>query len=315
MNPWSWLATSITTAVLAALFLLCTSFWDELSAIAAHQELEAGLQSVLEGSTSVDQEVLKRCNEYLSRGFWMDPFWEEFGMLKRAPSKLELDGVLTVFLLLRRGSYDAATNKAKQSFNSLAARLVEDTFHGTRAERERSIDQILSSLEKTRGLQIVLANMNIELAKNRALIRSAIDRHVLVARDLADLLSLAPAYDIEGTGELLTYSSGVLEGLPVMRRLPDGIADLKQLQAELEKLGAKVKVSATDQYAVFKTRFSRVSALSLEIVADYKSLNAAKEDLRKRQGSARSALRAHTASIESQLRVFLLDISDPRNYS
>lgn len=208
-------------------------------------------------------------------------------------SRKEAVGTLVdVVILVTTGKNDEAFRLFDTSvFPWLSTHLTED---GTGPALARSLQATLVSLvERSRAIganKILLAKS----AQARAQLES---RYSLVASDLGELLSLRPEEIGPGDEPLRFYTQGIMEGLPRMHRLRDGIPDLSALGRELGLAGGRVTVEGPTAHEDFMERISAMRESSLRLRTEKEQVDSQTavasseiERLRRENSTGRKAL-------------------------
>ncbi len=122
------------------------------------------------------------------------------------------------------------------------------------SEQEDLLTRVQASLDAMRGLSQSLADERLGLTRAEQAHAANGTQLYLISKDFADTFGLSPEMESEEDENVEAYSSGVLEGLPRVKKLRDNIADLNYLKVELDGLRAAVKVEGTDPAAAFSKR-------------------------------------------------------------
>lgn len=176
-------------------------------------------------------------------------------------SRKETVGTLVdVVILVTTGKSEEALRLFDASvFPWLSTHLMES---GTGPALARGLQSTLVSLvERSRAIE---ANKLLlqRTAQARAQLAS---RHSLIAGDLGELLSLRPEEVGPDDDPLRFYTQGIMEGLPRMHRLRDGIPDLPALGRELNLAGGRVSLEGPTAHEEFMGRLSAMREASARI--------------------------------------------------
>jgi len=154
-------------------------------------------------------------------------------------------------------------------------------------------------------LQRIIRNRDQVLAESATLR----DRYVLIRNDGANLLGLKHRDDVTSEGELGVYTSGVLEGIPVIDRLNDGILSLEQLKNDLVIAGGAVRIQGLGAAANFASALEESKRRSLELYRDEVAQEERIEDLEDQLAAQKDELERITKRAILSINAHILRIT------
>ncbi|MBX7136989.1 MAG: hypothetical protein K1X83_03325 [Oligoflexia bacterium] len=164
----------------------------------------------------------------------------------------------------------------------------------TLSQAGQVIEAISNQLEAIESQTVNIDTIAAELETKQRILTEIHKTYLGLRLQLANLLGLPSSAD---TGENAIYSSGVLQGLPTLDRLPDGLPDLAELKLELQSLGGGVKIDAPNPYEIFTVRIEELKKQTAALVADGNEISTAVEALMRNSDESQARIKHHFDAI------------------
>lgn len=163
--------------------------------------------------------------------------------------------------------------KCAQAHKALAEFIIEN--ERTLAQHSRNVELFSRLKEMSEELNRCAAvtrqqhTSREHLRETRLRKANAQKQYQSQAVDFAAIFALEPLKPEDPKAVLQPYERGVLQGLPRVRGIDDGISDLFALKSELDKLNTRVRVGGADTHQAFVQRLRELKEATLWAHADW----------------------------------------------
>lgn len=210
---------------------------------------------------------------------------------------------------------DNRSEKAILRFNSLRNEQLPQLLYSLSPERESIA--LLRDLEKQfadyKMLQRELAEAASATPETIAVNEQRLAQTREWLKDLADefatLLSLPTSMERK---EVELYQNGVLEGLPKLPQLPDGIPDLIALKSELGSAGGEVKIAGSRAPELFKEKLDSFRSSSSLYISEISKLTESNKQLQEGHKALKVRNLDQSLKLQAKIEEFLRRAAKPQ---
>ena len=145
--------------------------------------------------------------------------------------------------------------------------IAEEPYPASSHELLVSLTETLAELNRTLTTRDSLHSALTALTARK---KRLVEQHRLVADDMSEFFSLPSKYALGKDDVLHAYRLGILQDLPALQNIPDGIADLVALREALREANGKVVLDSDNPAREFSLQLSRMRGTSTPIVTEYR---------------------------------------------
>ena len=163
-----------------------------------------------------------------------------------------------IVVLLRQGQYE----NALRNFNVLLDGRLQALLFASSPETARRIRDLQTSFKAYQQRIHTLAAEQENVPRQMEANLSSLKQLNLVAKSLAidfgNLFGLPPVLRERNNNLMIEfYQAGVLQGLPILKDLPDGLADLAELKKALLEVDGEVRLRGANAHERFQRELAR----------------------------------------------------------
>jgi hypothetical protein len=269
------------------------------------------LVNMLNG-TSWKSEEVARCLQILQEKSLVSS-WHNARVSLGVTAEHQLITDLSEMLGLLRGKQaDMAMARGLASVpNPLTDERLENSEVFSDGSSRALLSELRDSVIEYSRMRKQLSSNEKEVVKKKEEFRRIIEKHLLVANDLAEFFSLAPENEL-ASEDVKLYSGGYLEDLPRLKGLRDGIEDLVSLRTEIARAGGSVRVGGDNPHAMFIAKLGSLHQSSTQLVKEAADAKLEIQRLIRAVDEIGESLTKNLGGIERKLVALLAASTAPR---
>ena len=202
-------------------------------------------------------------------------------------------------------------NNVKESINSITD--IKRTLKKSGYLSSKNVNNALNNIDESiKNLKIENNNLkkyDSDLEDLKGKKERLKRRHHLLSEEFGIFLTLKPKSNKDGEFEV--YKSGVLAGLPVLKKLPDAIDSLPKLKEELDKIGGNVNIQAShNAYEVFTARLLSIRDSSEGIRNEFNQISNEISLIEKETKETKNSIKSKQSNIYDNIKDLILALNN-----